>query len=366
MNKKVSSIQIGMFFLLFSCSLYLGLSDIILLKKSLNDVLIAMLIGSILGLIPIFMYLKVNDTYPKLDFYSKTKKMFGKYIGSIMNIIMFLIYIIMLVISIRAMVVFVTSKYLQTTPFYVISLLVIITLLIINSKKLETIARISQINFLITTILVIVIELFLLQYIEIDNIFPMLTNNTFNHIVSGSIYYAGSVAMLCLLLLCIKKDEIKDSKKYNKAILIFYVISSLSLIIVMFFVLACFGYELATLFRYPEYIILKKITLSSTDLHMENLLAFRWIFYMFALGNISLLGITTGVNKMVKNNKLKMILPILISVIAVYLARNAFGNIPHSVMLVEKYYIPFLALPMFIILLLMFIKTLFVNKEKNA
>lgn len=366
MNKKVSSIQIGMLFFLFACSLYLGLSDIILLKKSLNDVLISMLVGTILGLIPIIMYLKVNDTYPDLDFYDKTKKMFGKVIGSIINIIMFIIYLVMLVIAVRTIVVFVASKYLQTTPFYVIGLLAIATILVINFKGLETIARVSQINFIIAIILIIIIEVFLLQYIKIDNLFPMFTKNVFNHIASGSIYYAGSTSMLCLLLLCIKKDEIRDPKKYNKTIIISYIIASLSLVVVMFFIISCFGYNLATLFRYPEYIILKKISLSNTDLHIENLLAFRWLFYALSLGNISLLGITRGINKLVKKEKISNIITIFICLLSVFLARNILGHIPHSILIIEKYYIPFIALPMLIILGLLFIKSIFAVEKKNG
>ena len=60
MNNKVSNIQIGMLLALICCSFYLGISDIILLRASENEVLIAMITGSILGLIPVLMYLKIN------------------------------------------------------------------------------------------------------------------------------------------------------------------------------------------------------------------------------------------------------------------------------------------------------------------
>ena len=75
MNNKVSSLQIGMLLALICCSLYLGIGDIILLRKSENEVLIAMFIGSILGLIPVLMYLKINSFLPKLNIYEKNIKL---------------------------------------------------------------------------------------------------------------------------------------------------------------------------------------------------------------------------------------------------------------------------------------------------
>ena len=96
MNNKVSNIQIGMLLALICCSFYLGISDIILLRASENEVLIAMITGSVLGLIPVLMYLKINSSLPKLNIYEKNVKLFGKVIGNIINLfiiiqIMFLI-----------------------------------------------------------------------------------------------------------------------------------------------------------------------------------------------------------------------------------------------------------------------------------
>lgn len=71
MNNKVSKIQIGMFLVLIMCSLYLGLSDIILLRKSSNEVLISMIVGSLIGIIPVLMYLKINSHLKTLNIYEK-------------------------------------------------------------------------------------------------------------------------------------------------------------------------------------------------------------------------------------------------------------------------------------------------------
>lgn len=363
MNDKVSRIQIGMFLALICCSLFLGISDIILLRKSGSEVLISMLIGVFLGLIPILMYLKINSSLPKLNIYEKNVKLFGKVFGNILNILIILIYIVMLTMAIRAIVIFVTSKYLQNTPFSIVGLLVIITCLIICFRGVETLARTAQIAFFSSIIFMLLIEIFLVKYIEIGNILPIVINNNLPNILDGAIYFASSCALLTMLLLTINKSKIKEPEKYNKTIILFYLFASLSLTFVMFFIVSCFGYEMASLFRYPEYILLKKIGISSSELHLENLLAFRWIFYMLALANISTYGIICGVKNYSKNIKLNKILVIITSIICIFAGKYLFGNIPHSIIVVKKFYIPFIATPMFIILLILFIKCLFLKKE---
>ena len=365
MNDKVSRIQIGMFLSLICCSLFLGISDIIILRKSGNEVLISMLLGVVLGLIPVLMYLKINSSMPSLNVYEKNVKLFGKVFGNILNVLIILIYMVMLTMAIRAIVIFVTSKYLQNTPFTLVGILVIVTCLIICFKGLETLARTAQIAFFSSIIFMIVIEAFLAKYIEIGNILPIISNANFFSILDGALYFASSCALLTMLLLTISKSKIKKPEKYNRTIIIFYLYSALSLTFVMFFIVSCFGYEMAALFRYPEYILLKKIGISSSELHLENLLAFRWVFYMIALANISTFGIIHGIKNFSKNIKLNKVLVIVISIICIFAGKYLFGNIPHSIITVKNFYMPFIALPMFVILLVIFIRCLFIPKEKD-
>ena len=147
MNNKVSRFQVGMFLFLISSSLYLGISDIVLLRKANDEVLISMLLGTILGLIPVLMYLKINSSITDLNIFEKNKKLFGKVIGFIINICLIVMYMLFLAMATRAVVMFVTSKYLQATPYYLVGILVIVTGLIISFKGIETILRVSRLSF---------------------------------------------------------------------------------------------------------------------------------------------------------------------------------------------------------------------------
>ena len=250
MNNKVSSTQISMLLTLICLSMYIGLSDVILLRKANNGVLIGIIIGAIIGLIPILMYLKINNTHTNLNIFEKNKKLFKKPIANIFNALIFLFYLFLFIVSIRASVIFVTSKYLQNTPFYFVGILILITVFIIGLKGIEVISRISQISFIISLILVIIIEVLLFHYIEIDNILPIIINKKYVFkIIDAAIYEACSSALLSILLLTINKDKIIDKKRFNKTFLIFYLMSQIALLVVMFYVVSCFGFNMAAFLR---------------------------------------------------------------------------------------------------------------------
>ncbi len=362
MKDKVSSIQVAMLFALVVSSMYLGLGDIILLDISKNDALISMIIGIILGLVPLLMYLKINDCFPELNIYKKNKKLFGNLVGKLLNFLFVILSFIMIVIAFRSLITFINSKYLSDTPYYLIGLLVLVTSIILSTGKLEKLTRVTQIIFIIAFILIICVELFLSGYIEIDNLLPILTTSKGN-ILYGALYYASLTSLTSFFFLSINKSKIKDHEKFSKNMIIFYLIATVSLTIVMFYIISCFGYELASIFEYPEYVILKKIIISNSDFHIENILSFRWIFYIISLSNIGIYSIKKWLEESKFTNKTQITIVIIISLLALFLSKNIFPNDPNSIIVFKNYYLIIVAVPIFIILLIIYIRSLFITKR---
>ena len=366
MNNKVSSAGMGMLLSLVMCGYFLGMADVMLLRYSYSEVLLSMFLGSVIGLIPIMMYIKINDCYPKLNIYEKTVKLFGKKIGLLINILIIISYSFIFAIAIRTIISFATSKYLENTPYLVVGTFVVICCFFAVFNKLETMIRLAQGAFITTVVIALLIETTVLGYIDINNILPMFVyKNRLINIVQGSLFYAATSSFLSVLLLSIKKDEIRNNKEYNKIVIMYYLYGVLSLTVVMFFITSCFGYEISTIFRYPEYMVLKKIGFSSAELHLENLLAFRWTFYSLALTCTSLYGILTGINKYSKNEKKNKILTAIIAFISMYIGKVFLGSVPDALIIMKKYYITFMAIPMFILLSIIFIRCLFTKKESR-
>ena len=202
--------------------------------------------------------------------------------------------------------------------------------------------------------------------VEIDNIMPIIINRKhIMRIIDGAIFHAFTCAFISTLFLCINKDKIVDKEKYNKTFIICYLVASLALTLVMFFILSCFGYNMSTLFRFPEYILLKKIEISNTGLHLENLLAFRWLFYMIALGNIVTYNIICIIKSFSSKEKLSNYIVIFICLLCLFISKMIFYNVPSAIRNIKLYYVPYVALPLFILLTITYILCLFKKRESH-
>ena len=364
MNNKISSIQIGMLVALTCSSLYLGLSDLILINMSRNNVIISMVTGSIIGFLIILMYFKINNYEPNLNIYQKTKKLFGKYVGTIINIILILIACFFLFIALRSMITFITSKYLRSTSYFMIGSLIIITIFIISYNGIEQIARLFQILFVLIIILIIYIEVSLVKYVEIDNIIPII-NNDYLSLLRGTIFFAGISAGPIVLFLSVPKNNIINNKKYNKLITFFYFLATTSMIIVMIFITGCLGYNIASTIRYPEFYLLKKIILHNSDLHVENILAFRWLIYAIALSSTSLFSIKEGIKEFNIKQKKERITTLIICIMCLILSKIIFPNVPDSITNFNNVYLLFLVSPIIIIMILIIIMIIIKKLNKN-
>lgn len=355
-NQKVSAGELCMFISLAMTSTFLGLIDNILFNTTKNDSFIAIFIGSILGLIFIFIFLKIFSFHEEANIYEKTKILFKK-TYNIFNFLIFLYAILTLIIGIRSLLIFIKSRYLFETPYFVTGLFIVITIILISKNGFENFSRLFQIFGVLSIGIIIIIEAFLSKYIEIENLLPIFTSSS-KTIIYGSLFYAFSTSFLIFLFLAAKKSMISDKEKFNKKIIIYYVINSIFMLSIMLFVLGCYGYKFSSIFRYPEYMALKKVTIGNTEQHTENLFAFHWTLYMLSLCVISYYAISEYLKSITKNAKKQKVLPVLIILLALLISKNIFGEIVQSVLLMKNIYIIVLCLPFLIVILIIFIKCL--------
>ena len=366
---KIKSRQVALMYSLIFCSLYLGTIDIVILNESKQNVFISMILGNIIGIIPILLYLKINDYNTNLNIYQKNKYLFKKKLGNILNIIIILINFLLLSVVVRKTIVFLTSKYLYNTSFLFVGLLLSFVNIVICLKSIGTIIILNEIVFFIILVLTFIIQFSLLKFVDLNNIFPLFIKTSFfKSTIKPSIYYASCSSLLIFTLLTINKDKIKDKKNYNKSIIISYIVSSILLLIVMFFVISCLGYKMAYIFRYPEYILLKKISINNSELHLENILGIRWLLYKFSLCNICLYNILKGIKNIFKitSSKIIIIISIIISMFSILIAYYFFGNTVTKVIInSEKYYLFFITIPIMLILIIVLVKSKIKNQIKN-
>ena len=173
-------------------------------------------------------------------------------------------------------------------------------LLIIYTVKqgFNAFLRSTNTLFIFLLILILSTAFMLLPGIEIDYFKPVMTSKI-NNILLGSLSTAITMTLPIVL--------IPNFKKYYKPK--FYLYSAIILFIIIICTFGNLGVEMSALYRYPEYIVLKRISALNFIDNVENILFIIWIIIGFTSSTMSSLNI-----KKLYGNKV-----FYISIISLYL-----------------------------------------------
>lgn len=231
-------------------SLFLGGCFSLLVNLTKNSMVISGVLGMLIGYFLLYLFYKCK--------------------GKLSKFIKVIICIVILLISTLSSTMLTSNYLLSKTPTLLILLFFYGMLMYGKSKKLDVIGRISEIIILVSLVIYIIGYIGVGSSINISNMFPIM-NSKFINVIKGIIIFMGASLLPNILLL----DECNDYK--FKEISIGYVLGSISIIVIMFFILTIYGSELSSIARFPEYLILKKINIMDIVTNLENVLVMEWI-----------------------------------------------------------------------------------------
>ena len=318
----------------------IGYLNIILTSK--YDSWLSIIIGIFIGFIPIFIISNnINNFNNK----------FMKYI--ILLLIMFGFTVLL-----NDFVNFACVKYLFDASTLFIALLFVIPSIYIVNKDIEAIGRSALFMLYINIIIFIVITLSLIKYIDINNLKPMFITNNLD-IIKSSLYFISYSITPILFLNIIPKNN-KKYKEYKKYLIIGYIISSISSLILIFITLTVSNYEYISLFNYPLYFTLERIKYNFIS-NPENILSFFFVIdYFFSIVIYMYILKYYLINEFKLKEKILnftyLILISLLVLISVFVYKNI--NIVHIFSNGLLFYI-------FIIFLIIMISVLALKRNKN-
>ena len=238
-----------------------------------SDALICFILGNILGIF--FIYL--------LNRFSSGSK-FYKYLKIIL-------YILFIIISTYTIEVFINDFFLLETPKWIIISTSIILCLYASFKDYKVIKYTSIILCILSLFTLGITFLSLFSYIKLDSLTPFFTSKI-SSIFKGSIIYA-SLSTIPHILLNEDKIPLKEHIKY-------YLFSSIILSIVGFLILTVLTPNVAKIYRFPEYILLKRIRLFNFIENFENILSTIWYLDYFIFLTLTF----KNLKKELNNNKI--------------------------------------------------------------
>lgn len=171
---------------------------------------------------------------------------------------------------------FASSFFLIKSPIYFITFPIPFIIYRICKNGISTISKIAEVLMPISILLFLFSFLGLLKYFNIEFFKPVLMTKPLT-LLQGTLYFAAYSSSSFFLLLNVPMEKPKFTIKFF--------ISSITVVILCIYIIGVLGPNLIQIYRYPEYMMLKKIKLFNFIEKVENILSLTWLFDLFiALG----------------------------------------------------------------------------------
>ena len=356
--KKITNLEVASITYFLMHAYFIGITFSSLTNILKQDSYLGIIISFIIGFIPLFIFLYIFNYEPSLNLNEKNIKLFGRKVGNIINFIIMIFTFILITTVFSNLVTIIHSDYLSKTPIILIIITLIIPIYYSVNTGLKAICRSSLIFLYITLILSFISNLGLVIQIDINNFKPFFYHR--NNLINGSIYYLIYNILPLYLINIIPKNEIKDNNKTIKYIIIFYIISNISLLLVSLNIIGIFGIKLSMLYQYPEFQILKSVSIIGLSSRLDSILFIEWILDILMFVIIGLYYLVNTSHSFIneKNNIFLTIYCIIIISFTLIIPNDSFINI----LSIKKLSI---VITITIIFILMIIKIYYASKIKS-
>lgn len=263
--KKITNLEYQCLAYLLAFPLFMGIGISKMIRDVGSDVWISMIIGTILGLFIIFLFKKLPNKS-------------NKYCSLIINTIFLLLGTLIFNKLIG-------SIYLSKTPNLIIMIPGYALLIYTVYKGKEALFKTSSILIIVFMLLFLVAALVLIPSINIDYFLPIKTNSFSKIILSGVDMALLSTTPLVLL------PNVKEKLNYKN-----YLLASVTIYIIIICTLGNLGVDIAKIYRYPEYMVFKKISLLKSIENIENILFMIWIITIYNITSLASINIKEDFN----------------------------------------------------------------------
>lgn len=310
---KINALQLACLLIIIIYSSHLGVGIYAVIRAAGVDAWISVILGRIIGFFLLLVFIYLANYEPDLPLNEKIMKLFGNFVGKIINYILCIFVFLISFSAMFNMTNFIVSQFLPETPAYLVGFIFSLLIIYINFKGIETILRMSLILLVINILLYISAIFGLIPDIDLSNLKPILEFG-WNKPFVGSLYVLGLNMAPLFLLLIIPKNCIVNPKKFSKYMIIAYIVEFILTIGIIISTLGVLGINLASVYQYPEYIILKHVKLFNFIDRIENFVTLQWIFGIF----IGLSVMVYYIKNMLKtNNKSKLCTIIITTIILI-------------------------------------------------
>lgn len=280
MKNKINCLQYSTMLILIMVSSFMGIGVYSLVRAAGIDAYITILFGVVVGIPALLLFLYIASYEPNLSFPEKMEALYGKKFGKIITMISAIFIFIFANNYMFNLINFIVSQFLPETPLMIVGFVFAILMIYANHKGIETISRVSLVLLSINTILFVIGFIGLIPSVDIENLKPFLEFGI-GRPLQATYYFFTLMIMPIFALLVVPKNKVANPKNFNKSIVFAYIISILFIFGFCIITLGILGIHLASIYQYPEYMILKHVNLFGFLDRIENIVTAQWIFGLF-------------------------------------------------------------------------------------
>jgi spore germination protein KB len=364
-NDRISGFQLSAITFFLTGAMFVGLGIVSMYSLAGRDVWISIIMSFIVCIIPLLLLIYYVCYKPDKNIFEKNRILFGKWIGTIVNIIISGYVLFMLLLIIWSTTGLAITMYLVKTPTYFIAGIFVLTAIYAATKGIETIARTSEVLFFMGLAIYIINTISLTAQMNIDYLKPVLINGI-TPAIRHSLHFTSYLFTPLILITVIPKKSIVQNKHY-KRYLAAGVFGGIVLMMLVFTLTeGVITPEIATFYRYPAYYIQRHINIGGALNNLENFLSLHWFLNTFILIAMAIYFLSKFFEDLfkIKTKNIKHITTLVIGMIAVYLSLNLFKN---TVVAVEfmKYSFPVLVSLILFLLMVIVNIVVFIKKHKK-
>ncbi|MFJ7826471.1 endospore germination permease [Psychrobacillus sp. NPDC096623] len=279
-NVKINSYQFLVLVIFFTVGTSILMVPSALAKVAKQDAWIAAILGTVIGLLVVWLFTKIGLWFPNLTFVQMNETLFGKWIGKAFSLLFLFMTLLYSAILLYYSGSFLTTHVMPNTPMAATNILMAIILVMAVRLGLETIARSAEILTGVFFLLFIILVVFLAPQIKFENIEPVFVADI-KSIAESSLTIMIVSTVNAVSLLMIFPASINQPKSAKKSFFIGNLIGGLIIIIITFLCIFVLGADLITRQEYPTYSLAKMINIGNFVNRVEALMAALWIICLY-------------------------------------------------------------------------------------
>ena len=358
--KKISYFEIASLLLVIIISFNSGI-NLYLLKQDIGvNSWLAIILGYIMGIIPLSMILYMANYKPELNILEKSKHIFGDMLGTIINVFISFILFIIAITLLYNIVSFIATQFLYRTPVMISAIIFILLVIYGSTKEINVITHVGFLLMIINVMLFLLADTSLISEVKLDNLLPFLKVD-YVDIISGAFKIMIVNILPIGIVLIVPKDKITNGNKYGRALIISYIMGFLISLLIVISTIGSLGIYLTNLFEYSEYMALKEIRLFGFLERVENVISIQFITEVYIY--ITVIIYMIGKNIYRKNDKSFKMANVLIGIVLIISIKIGFKNITYFNNFIDRYFVKIVSL-LIIWYLVMFIGIIIKKKRE--